>query len=699
MTPVATHGRTGSTLKLGIDVGGTFTDFVLADFGSGRLISHKRLTTPDDPARAILAGVKELLAAGLAGRAPVAVHGTTLVSNAVIERRGAQVALVTTAGAKDVLTLGTENRYDINDRLPKRPAPLVARQAIAEVAERTTADGSIRQALDADEIERIVDWLRSQKVEAVAISLLHAYRTGTHERLLADAIEDALDLPVTQSHELAAEIREYPRTSTAVANAYVQPLMRRYLTELAADLRRIDDGFSLYVMLSDGGVATADTAARFPIRLVESGAAGGVQAAAHYGKLFGEPRLLSFDMGGTTAKLSVLDDAEPVRTSSVEVARIRRFKKGSGFPLLMPVVELLEIGAGGGSIASIDALGLLKVGPRSAGAAPGPACYGQGGTEPTVTDAALTLGYLDADFFLGGKMPLDPTRGAVAIGTVAEKLAISVDEAALGILRVATENMAAAARVYLSELGRDVRDYALIAFGGAGPMLACSLARALGITRVLIPPEAGTASALGFVSAATAFESSRTYLSTLGLLDADALAHVLNQMQTENLTALRDAGVTEENSRTETWVDMRYEAQTHEVEVPVSLTHLDADSLRIAFEREYADLYDRTLANRELELVRCRVRTTLLDVPAQGVFEEQSDDRPARPAQRSLAFADGRFEGAVYARTSLGVGAPVSGPAVIEDLSSTTVVEPDVTAVIDEHGCLELTLKGGVSTT
>jgi 5-oxoprolinase (ATP-hydrolysing)/N-methylhydantoinase A len=627
--------------------------------------------------------------------APVAVHGTTLVSNAVIERRGARVALVTTAGANDVLTLGTENRYDINDRLPKRPAPLVARQAIAGVVERITADGAIRTSLEPVEIERIVSWLRSQQVEAVAISLLHAYRTGTHERLLADAVEEALDLPVTQSHELAAEIREYPRTSTAVANAYVQPLMRRYLTDLTVELQRIDERFSLYVMLSDGGVATADTAARFPIRLVESGAAGGVQAAAHYAKLFGEPRLLSFDMGGTTAKLSVLDDAEPVRTSSVEVARIRRFKKGSGFPLLMPVVELLEMGAGGGSIASIDALGLLKVGPRSAGAAPGPACYGQGGTEPTVTDAALTLGYLDADFFLGGKMPLDPTLGAAAIGTISETLDISIDEASLGILRVATENMAAAARVYLSELGRDVRDYSLIAFGGAGPMLACALARALGITRVLIPPEAGTASALGFVSAATAFESSRTYLSTLGSLDTDALDGVLREMQTENLDALRDAGVTEENSNTETWVDMRYEAQTHEVEVPVSRERLDAPSLRLAFEREYANLYDRTLANRELELVRCRVRTTLLGNRGQGAFDEESEDRPARPAKRPLAFADGRFEGAVYARGSLLPGKSVSGPAVIEDLSSTTVVEPGVTAVIDVHGCLELTLKGG----
>jgi 5-oxoprolinase (ATP-hydrolysing) len=695
-SPITRDEPTDSTFKLGIDVGGTFTDFVLADFEGGRLRSHKRLTTPDDPARAILAGVKELLAAGGNGRAPVAVHGTTLVSNAIIERRGARVALVTTEGAKDVLTLGTENRYDINDRLPKRPAPLVARAAIAEVAERITADGAIREALNEEEIERIVEWLRAQEVDAVAISLLHAYRTGIHERLLADAIETALELPVTQSHELAAEIREYPRTSTAVANAYVQPLMRRYLTALAADLQRIDEGFSLYVMLSDGGVATADTAARFPIRLVESGAAGGVQAAAHYGALFGERRLVSFDMGGTTAKLSVLDDAEPVRTSSVEVARIRRFKKGSGFPLLMPVVELLEIGAGGGSIASIDALGLLKVGPRSAGAAPGPACYGQGGSEPTVTDAALTLGYLDADFFLGGAMPLDPTRGVTAIGTVANELDISIDAAALGILRVATENMAAAARVYLSEMGRDVRDYSLIAFGGAGPMLACSLARALGITRVLIPPEAGTASALGFVSAATAFESSRTYLSTLGRLDADALHGVLEEMQAENLDALRDAGVTQGNSRTETWVDMRYEAQTHEVEVPISPDHLDAASLRVAFEQEYASLYDRTLESRELELVRCRVRTTLLGSRPQGAFEEESADRPPRPAQRSLAFAEGRFEGAVHGRSSLRVGEPVAGPAVIEDVSSTTVVEPHVSAVIDEHGCLELTLKGGV---
>ena len=685
--------------RLGIDVGGTFTDFVLLDVAGGRIVTHKELTTPHDPAAAILEGVRTLVADhGVDPATAVVIHGTTLVSNAVIERRGAKVALVTTAGMRDVIATGTENRYDITERLLSRPAPLVDRDAIFELDERMLASGDALKPVDDGLIGEVVDWLRARDVEAVGICLLHADRFPEHERRVLDALDRELDIPVAASHEVAPEIREYQRASTTVANAYVQPLMRDYLGRLADELERVGYARQLYVMLSDGAVTTVTAAARFPIRLVESGAAGGVQAAAHFGRAMGERRLLSFDMGGTTAKLAVLDDHEPVRTSSVEVARVHRFKKGSGFPLLMPVIELLEIGAGGGSIAAVDGLGLLKVGPRSAGADPGPVCYGGGGQEPTVTDAAVALGYVNPEFFLGGRMRLDRDGAVRAIDErLAGPLGVDVTAAALGIVRVATESMAAAARVYLAEHGRDARRYSLIAFGGAGPMFACRLARALRIDEVLIPSVAGTASALGFISAPVAFESSRTFLHELDRLEIAALSGLVDELTATNLRLLADAGVTAANATSQVAVDMRYRAQTHEVEVHFDATPTSREQLATAFDAAYRELYGRALSGRELELVRCRVRTTGARPEAANAAEAPSDEAtPQGATTRRVVFEDGIVEDCpVHHAPSLAPGDVVVGPAIVEAVGSTAVLEPGARGVLDESRCLRIVVNGG----
>src|SRR6185503_16271130 len=490
--------------RIGVDIGGTFTDLVVIDERTGAIRVGKVLTTAKDPAHGVEQGVQTLLdeARVAPARVRAVVHGTTLATNALIERKGARTALLTTAGFRDALEIGREGRYDMYDLLIDPPAPLVPRHLRFEVPERLLPDGSVLRPLDEAAARRVISQLVDAGVEALAICLLHAYLNPAHERRLAELVRQAAPhLAVSCSSDVVPEIREYERTSTTTANVYVVPLMARYLEDLERRLAGLGVPGQLYVMQSSGGIALPPLARRLPIRLVESGPAAGALAAAQAARERGDARLLSFDMGGTTAKACVIDGGAPLVAREFEVARADRFKKGSGLPIRVPVIEMIEIGAGGGSLARVDRMGLLKVGPDSAGADPGPACYNLGGKVPTVTDADLLLGYLDPGFFLGGRMRLDTEAARRAVEEkVARPLGFDVTQAAWAIHRVVNENMAAAARIHGIERGKDLRAYPLFAFGGAGPVHGWHVGRILRVPRVLVPFAAGAASALGLLA-------------------------------------------------------------------------------------------------------------------------------------------------------------------------------------------------------
>jgi 5-oxoprolinase (ATP-hydrolysing)/N-methylhydantoinase A len=495
---------TAPGLRIGIDIGGTFTDFVLTDGATGAVRLHKSLTTPADPAIGALDGLMALTQAHGIRLSQVneIVHGTTLVTNAVIERKGARVGLITTAGFTDILEAGTEQRYDIYDLFLRFPRPLVERRYRLGVQERLDRDGAVITPLDAASVRQAVRQLKAADIQAVAVCFLHAYRNPAHEQQAAAILAAEMPgVPVSLSSDVAPEIGEYSRCVTTCLNAYVRPLMATYLGRLERELRARRFAGPLRLMHSAGGLMSAQAAADLPIRLLESGPAGGALAAALLGARAGHADLIAFDMGGTTAKACLIENGRAQIAPLLEAGREHRFKKGSGLPVKAPTIDMIEIGAGGGSIAAIDEVGLLKVGPQSAGADPGPACYGLGGARPTVTDANLVLGFYDPGFFLGGRMRLDMEAARAAIATVAEPLGLSVEAAAWGIHKVVVESMADAARVYLVERGKDPRRYAMVGFGGAGPAHASEVARALGVGELVIPPASGAASALGFLSA------------------------------------------------------------------------------------------------------------------------------------------------------------------------------------------------------
>src|SRR5262245_25885804 len=509
--------------RVGVDIGGTFTDLIVVNTETGAFAVGKSLTTPADPSQAVETVLVETLQQAGVDPAEVQhlVHGTTLVTNAVIERKGARTALLTTQGFRDSIEIGREQRYDLYDLMLEHPRPLVPRYLRFDVPQRTLADGSTLQELDEAYVERLARELAESGIEAVAIVFLHSFTNPEAERLARAAVQRAApNLRVSISSEVVPEIREFERASTTIANVYVQARVERYLRELEARLQRLDCTGRLFLMLSSGGIATVDTAVRYPVRLLESGPAGGALAATAYGQATGHLNLLSFDMGGTTAKICMIDQGRPLIAHEFEVDRIYRFKKGSGLPITIPVIEMIEIGTGGGSIARVDALGLLKVGPASAGSVPGPVCYARGGAEPTVTDADLILGYLDPAYFLGGRMSLDVEGARRAIKElVADKLGVSVEEAAWGIHQIANENMANAARVHALERGKDPHRFPLFAFGGAGPAHAYRIALSLGSPALLAPLGAGVISAVGFLSAPLAFDFVRSWRGQLDSLD------------------------------------------------------------------------------------------------------------------------------------------------------------------------------------
>jgi N-methylhydantoinase A len=623
----------------------------------------------------------------------MAVHGTTLITNALIEREGAVTGLVTTRGFRDVLEMRKEMRYDIYDLLITLPEPLVRRPLRLEVNERMDGKGQPIVALDAAELEQIKAEFERAGVEALAVCFLHSFSNPAHEQLAGAWLREQMpDVSVSLSCVVAPEIREYERTSTTVANAYVQPLAERYLNTLGSQLEERGFAHNLYLMLSSGGISNLATAARFPIRLVESGPAAGVLAAVFYGNLIGERDLVSFDMGGTTAKMCLIKDGQPAMASTFEIARVHRFKRGSGFPVQVRSIELIEIGAGGGSIARVDDLGLLKVGPASAGADPGPACYGLGGTDPTVTDADAVLGFLNPTNFLGGRMNLSIDAAEAAIrARIAEPMGIGVVEAAFGIHQVVNENMIAATRIHVAERGADVRRMYLMGFGGAGPVHADAIARALKMRGYVIPQSAGVTSALGFLTAPMSFELARGLVGAVTQERLAELDAVYAALEEEGRALLRGAGLEDGEMTFTRLADLRHAGQGHEIvlELPylqVADVDLDAD-VRPLFYETYEAVYGHAHRHLGLEIVTCRL-TASGPPPSISLQQEESvgsDAGAAVTGSRAAYFAElgGFHETPTYDRGRLHAGATFAGPAIVEEKDSTLVIGPGTSAVVD----------------
>jgi N-methylhydantoinase A len=670
---------------------------------SGILAFGKVPTDAEDPSRAVEEGlVATVTEAGVSlEQVRQVMHGTTLATNAILERKGSRTALLTTAGFRDAIEIGRERRWELYDLEVEAPRPLAPRHLRFDVPERTLSDGTVTRPVDLEYVERLVAELCDAGVEAVAICFLHSFVNPENERAAREAvIRVGPGLRVSISSDVVPELREFERTSTTLANVYVQELTSRYLTRIRRRLKTRGFRGSLFVMLSSGGVCTVDTALRYPVRLLESGPAAGALAAAAVGNAYGSPDLLSFDMGGTTAKLCLTEGGAPLVTGSFEVDRRYRLKKGSGLPISAPVIDMLEIGAGGGSVASVDALGLIKVGPQSAGAHPGPACYGHGGDEPTVTDADLILGYLDPGEFLGGRMLLDVGAAErVLAREVATPLGLSIAEAAYGVHQVVNENMANAARVHAIERGKEARKLSLCAFGGAGPVHAAGVARAIGVRRVIVPLGAGVMSSLGLLAAPLAFDAAHSAPGIVDELGWEEIESLLLGLETSNAARLAQAGLVEEQITHKRVADMRYVGQGHQisVELPEASTALAPEGVREAFQAVYRRVYRREGPDVPIEVMTWRVVSSG-PRPAVHLARPRATAKTSGQAAKSLRHAyfpslGGYARVAVYDRYRLPAGAVVAGPAIIEETESTLVVGPDDRAKIDTN--LVLTLEVG----
>ncbi len=683
--------------RISFDIGGTFTDFVMLDAASGSLSVAKVLTTPHDPSQAVASGIRRLLDAKKIGAEALsyAVAGaTTLVTNTLLEGKGARTGLITTEGFADVLEIGREVRYDVYQNAPRMPPPLVPRSLRKTVAERLDKDGKVVVALDLAEAQAAVDALAAAGVDSIAVCLLHAYANPAHEIALARLISQRLPkVAVTLSCELLPQIREYERTVNTVLNAYLQPPCSHHLARLEHTIAGLGVKSPLYMMHGAGGVVSVETSERFPLKLLESGPAAGALAAVFYGRLTHTTHLLSLDIGGTTAKACVIEGERPNVTNDFEAARVDRFKKGSGYPVRLPAINLIEIGAGGGSISRIDGMGLLKVGPDSAGADPGPACYGRGGTEPTVTDADLVMGYLDPAFFLGGELRLDRAAAEHAIAErLAKPLGLSLVQTATGIHRVVNENMAAAARVHIAEHGKDPRNYTLIAFGGAGPVHARDVTRRLGIRRMIVPHSAGVLSAVGLLVAPPALDFVRSYVTPLSRIDWSVLESLLEEMTAQGVAALERVGVDAARITREIAADMRYVGQGRELTVSLPQELIAARKpqlLEKAFYDQYQRLYSRCLTDVAVEALNWRV---VVRGPAPGVAlahraSAASNLADARKASRRAYFYDAHdfVDTPVYDHERLFAGASFAGPAIVEQRASTAVVGPGDRVAVDEY--------------
>jgi len=693
--------------RLGCDIGGTFTDFVLLNDQTGEIKTGKCLTTPGDPSDAVEEGIRALEAAtpDFVAKLDELIHGTTLVINAIIERKGAKTGLITTRGFRDVLEIGREMRYAPYDLFAEFPQPLIPRRYRLEVDERVRSDGSVLKALDPEEARQVVRTLLGLGVESIAVCLINSFENPAHELMLQEIIEqEAPGLSVSISYRVLPQIKEYERTSTTVTNAYVKPLTGRYLSKLAGRLETIGFQGKLFIMLSSGGVTSLETAAEFPVRIIESGPTAAVIAGQYYGKHFNISEMFCFDMGGTTAKSCLIQKGVAGVVPTFEVGRVQRFMKGSGLTIQVPVVDLMEIGAGGGSIAKVSKLGTLQVGPESSGAAPGPICYGRGGTDPCVTDADLLLGYLDPDYFLGGTMKLDPEGARRGVEEkIAQPLGVSFVQAIWGIHDIINETMAAAAKTHIAEKGGNPRLVTIVAFGGAGPVHAYGLAKKLGAPRLLVPPNAGVGSAMGFFTAPRAFDLLRSH--KVSLIDAalEEIEHIFRGLEADSAKILKkEAG--EEMLHFERSLDMRFVGQGSEINVLLpagDCAQLEKAKVRRLFDEAYEKLYGRTYPDSEVEFINFKVRASLperlLQLPKLESSGKQSLAAAVRGQRQAYSPLSREFiPYTVYDRYKLFPGARFPGPAIIEEKESTLIVGEDAGVAVDDFGFLWIDLTDPV---
>lgn len=686
---------------MGADIGGTFTDLFAIDLNSGRCFSEKVLTDREDPTKSVAAGLQALLDGGKIQAAAVTrvLHATTLVTNTVILRRGAKTALLLTEGFRDALEIGTEHRYDLYDLNLEKPPPIVPRHLRRPIRERMRADGSVEIPLDVDRARQEISHLLEEGVNSFAICFHHSYRNASHEQQAALLISEmAPDIHVSLSSQVAPEIREYQRSSTVAINAYVAPMVAPYLRSLEQKLAELEIPASLLIMQSNGGTVTAETSGKFPVRLLESGPAAGAIGAASLAQSMGRRNVLFFDMGGTTAKASIVDDGKPLISRQLEVAHVYRFKEGSGLPVQVPSVDMIEIGAGGGSIASVDRMGLLKVGPLSAESDPGPACYGRGGEHPTVTDADLVLGYIGAESFLGGRMALDVEAARRAISDhISKPLGYSLEEAAWGIHQVVNENMAAAARIHMLDRGKNPADYTMAAFGGAGPTHAYGVMRALGMREALIPWQAGVGSAFGLLCAPVSFESARSLPVPLAEVNWPAMGRMMDEMAEECRRMVEWAGVAKENIGESKQVDMRFRGQGHEIRV--SLDGLrwpqpSVEEILNRFHSEYRTLNAFQGPDAPVDMVTWRVMAGT-PPPALPNLDGLEGAPPEKTSSRSVYFQDaGGFVAAeVLSLASFAGRGSLEGPAIVELGDANVTVGPGGVLERGKEGILLLRLE------
>ncbi len=686
--------------KLAFDTGGTFTDFALLD-DKGELHLHKVLSTPNNPAEAVVQGVSELLAqfGDVVDLDKVQVLGaTTVVTNAVLERKGVKTGFITTAGFQDMLRIRNEGRYDLYDLNLKYPDPLVTRANSFGAVERMSADGDVVTALKEETVREIAGRLRGEGIKSVAVCLLHAYQYPTHEQRIAALLrEENPDIFVSLSSDVCPEVREFDRASTTVVNAYTRPQMSGHVAHLQREFAAKGINRHVLWMTSSGGLVPSRRAAELPVRLIESGPAAGAVAAAEFGRIAGEGSVLSFDMGGTTAKLCLIPNGEPTVGTDLEVAHYHRFRKGSGFPLKIQSIRMIEIGAGGGSIAAKNPLGLLDVGPRSAGADPGPAAYQRGGTEPTVTDADILLGYMGTESFVGGSFKVSRDAALAAMTTLATSLEVSVPRCAWGIHDLVNESMSKAAAVHATDLGVDPRSLPMVAFGGAGPVHAYGIARKLGIKRIICPTGAGVTSAIGLLIAPVAVDLSASFPMRVDSWDFGAMDRLLGDLATQGAEVVRAAGVAHDIISNTYTVDMRHVGQGHEITVALPDRNLPREKfleqLLANFYKLYRELFGRTVSGSAVEVITWRLRSSGEKDRVARPHKRQAAD--AKKGTRSVYFSElGDYaDTPVYDHYKLAVGDEIPGPAIVEQRESTAVVGPSGKAHVDIHSNLVINLS------
>jgi len=681
--------------SLGIDIGGTFTDLVLFDPDRGVQHNVKTLTTPEEPEKAVIAGTRQMIEKVGVNAADInrVVHATTLFTNAMIERKGALTGLVTTAGFRDVLEVGRERKFELYDIFIEMPESLVPRTLRFEAAERMSPAGEVDLPLDKASLKQACDKLVAAGVTSIAIAFLHSYANPAHELAAAAFIQENYpDVFVTTSFEVAPEIREYERTSTTVANAYVKPLAAAYLGRLEAQLREMGVNAPLFLMVSSGGLTHIGEARRTPIQLLESGPAAGTLSAAFFGERSDVNHVLAFDMGGTTAKLSVVDNGEPLVAYKFEAARTRRFKEGSGLPIKISTIDLIEIGAGGGSIAHIDNMGLMKVGPESASSRPGPACYGLGGTMPTVTDANLALGYLNPDFFAGGTMSVDTGKARDAIGGLSEETGLSASELAWGVHDIVNENMASAARVHIAERGKDLRKYVMVTTGGGGPLHGYQVARKLGLKRLVCPPAAGVASALGLLIAPARVDRVATVARAVSDLDWAELEATFTKLESEARATVGETVPEAIDVSVRRLADMRYIGQGFELVVSLPDGPYNAasrEAILDKFRAAYRDVFTLNPPTDRIEIVNIRVTVSApTGMTGTGANSAAGSADEAVKQVRKVYFPEVKdfVETRVFERAKLPAGAKIQGPAVVEEPESTLIVGPEGVLTVEPSG-------------